>query len=76
MATAVGQYRIGEIAERLGLTERTIRYYEEVGLLESVKRVEGGRRVMVRDDAGLACDLVDCFSHRAHQWAPRLQDRI
>ena len=50
MATAVGQYRIGELASRVGLTERTIRYYEELGLLESVKRLEGGVRVYTDDD--------------------------
>ncbi len=41
---------IGDLARRTGLTVRTIRYYEELGLLESVKRVEGGRRVYTRDD--------------------------
>lgn len=50
MATAVGQMRIGELAAHLGMTERTIRYYEELGLLESVKRVEGGRRVYTDAD--------------------------
>ncbi len=45
MATAVGGYRIGELAQRVGLTERTIRYYEELGLLDSVKRLDGGQRV-------------------------------
>lgn len=50
MATTVGGYRIGEIAQRLGMTERTIRYYEELGLLDSVKRVDGGRRVYTDDD--------------------------
>ena len=30
--------RIGEIAERTGLTPRTIRYYEEIGLLDPSKR--------------------------------------
>lgn len=50
MALAQESYRIGELAARLGLTERTIRYYEELGLLESVKRVEGGRRVYAADD--------------------------
>jgi MerR family transcriptional regulator, repressor of the yfmOP operon len=50
MATAVGHYRIGELASRVGLTERTIRYYEELGLLESVKRLDGGTRIYTDDD--------------------------
>ena len=50
MATAVGHFRIGELASRVGLTERTIRYYEELGLLESVKRLDGGVRVYTDDD--------------------------
>ncbi len=50
MATTVGGLRIGELAQRVGLTERTIRYYEEVGLLDSVKRLEGGQRVYTDDD--------------------------
>jgi MerR family transcriptional regulator, repressor of the yfmOP operon len=36
---------IGELAEKLEMSQRTIRYYEEIGLLNSIKRVEGGRRV-------------------------------
>jgi DNA-binding transcriptional MerR regulator len=43
-------YRIGELAAKVGLTERTIRYYEERGLLESVKRLDGGQRVYTDDD--------------------------
>ena len=50
VATTVGQYRIGDISNRVGLTERTIRYYEELGLLESVKRLDGGVRVYTDDD--------------------------
>ena len=50
MATVVGGYRIGELAQRVGLTERTIRYYEELGLLDSVKRLEGGQRLYTDDD--------------------------
>lgn len=50
MAITAGQYRIGELASKVGLTERTIRYYEEVGLLESVKRLDGGVRVYTHDD--------------------------
>jgi DNA-binding transcriptional MerR regulator len=36
---------IGEIARKLEMSQRTIRYYEEIGLLNSIKRVEAGRRV-------------------------------
>ena len=43
-------YRIGELAAIVGMTERTIRYYEEVGLLDSVKRLEGGTRVYADED--------------------------
>ena len=43
-------YRIGELAAKVGMTERTIRYYEELGLLESVKRLEGGTRIYTDDD--------------------------
>src|SRR5687768_8479594 len=34
---------IGEVAARTGLTQRTLRYYEDVGLLEP-SRTAGGRR--------------------------------
>jgi DNA-binding transcriptional MerR regulator len=47
---ATPSYRIGELAAKVGLTERTIRYYEERGLLESVKRLDGGQRVYTDDD--------------------------
>ena len=43
-------YAIGDIARKAGLTPRTIRYYEDIGLLASVRRVEGGRRVYTDDD--------------------------
>jgi len=41
---------IGEIGERVGLSTRTIRYYEELGLLPGVRRRAGGRRVYGADD--------------------------
>ncbi|MEO8632627.1 MAG: MerR family transcriptional regulator [Chloroflexota bacterium] len=50
MTTTINQYRIGELAAKVGLTERTIRYYEELGLLESVKRLDGGVRTYTDDD--------------------------
>ena len=37
--------RIGELAERTGLSAYTIRYYERIGLLPFAYRDAGGRRV-------------------------------
>jgi DNA-binding transcriptional MerR regulator len=42
--------QIGEVAERIGLSLRTIRYYEEVGLAVPSARSEGGFRLYVEDD--------------------------
>ena len=38
-------WAIKQICERTGLSPRTVRYYEEIGLLSDVRRSEGGRRV-------------------------------
>ncbi len=43
-------YQIGELANLVNLSPRTIRYYEEIGLLNSVKRIEGGKRVYTDKD--------------------------
>ncbi len=43
-------FSIGELSRQVGLTPRTIRYYEDIGLLNSVKRVESGRRVYTEED--------------------------
>ena len=45
-----GSLPIGKLASLVGLTTRTIRYYEEIGLLNSVKRVEGGKRIYTNKD--------------------------
>ena len=37
--------QIGEVAEQLRLTPRTLRYYEEIGLLAPPSRMEGGFRL-------------------------------
>ena len=37
--------QIGEVAEQLALTPRTLRYYEEIGLLAPPSRMEGGFRL-------------------------------
>ncbi len=36
--------RIGDVAEAIGLTPRTIRYYEELGLLDPAAHVTGANR--------------------------------
>lgn len=41
---------IGELSRQLEMSQRTIRYYEEIGLLNSIKRVEGGRRIYTEKD--------------------------
>jgi DNA-binding transcriptional MerR regulator len=43
---------IGELAERTGLSLRTIRHYDDVGLLPARSRTDGGFRVYSEDDAG------------------------
>jgi len=43
-------FKIGELANLIEMSPRTIRYYEEIGLLNSVKRIEGGKRVYTDKD--------------------------
>ena len=41
---------IAEVQRAIGLSARTLRYYEEVGLLPGVRRRAGGRRVYGPDE--------------------------
>ena len=41
---------IGELADKSNLSQRTIRHYEEVGLLKPAGRSEGGFRLYTHDD--------------------------
>ena len=41
---------IGELADRTGLSNRTIRHYDEVGLLRPSGRTEGGFRLYTDSD--------------------------
>ncbi len=58
MATtaARGRLQIGDVAERTGLSLRSVRYYEEVGLLPAAERSPGGFRLY--DDAAVQRLLV------------------
>ena len=51
MATRQGtELQIGEIAERTGVTQRTLRFYEEKGLLKPPSRMVGGFRLYTEED--------------------------
>ncbi len=51
------RYQIGEVAKRTGVTQRTLRFYEEKGLLTPSDRMEGGFRLY--SDADIArVDLI------------------
>jgi len=49
-AEAARTYTIGDLSRMVSLTQRTIRYYEEIGLLHSIRRIENGKRVYTDDD--------------------------
>jgi len=42
--------QIGEVADRTGVTQRTLRFYEEKGLLKPPTRMEGGFRLYFEED--------------------------
>ena len=42
--------QIGEVAERTGVTQRTLRFYEEKGLLKPPSRMDGGFRLYSESD--------------------------
>jgi len=44
--------QIGEVADRTGVTQRTLRFYEERGLLKPPTRMEGGFRLYSENDVG------------------------
>jgi DNA-binding transcriptional MerR regulator len=48
--TSEAYLQIGEVAERTSVTQRTLRFYEEKGLLRSPTRMEGGFRLYSEDD--------------------------
>jgi fatty acid-binding protein DegV len=43
-------YKIGHLSDLIGITHRTIRYYDQLGLLPHVKRSEGGVRLFDESD--------------------------
>jgi MerR family transcriptional regulator, repressor of the yfmOP operon len=51
-------YRIGEVADRVGVTTRTIRYYEELGLLGCGDRTKGAHRTYSETDIARLEELI------------------
>ncbi len=50
MAEEKAYMQIGEVSERTGVTQRTLRFYEERGLLKPPSRMEGGFRLYTEED--------------------------
>ena len=50
MAEKRGALQIGEVAQRTGVTQRTLRFYEEKGLLRPPSRMDGGFRLYSEED--------------------------
>jgi MerR family transcriptional regulator, repressor of the yfmOP operon len=58
-ATSTDRLRIGEVAELTGTTPRTIRYYEEIGLLTGAPdRVQGQHRFYTQADVEQINEIV------------------
>jgi MerR family transcriptional regulator, repressor of the yfmOP operon len=58
-AIADKQLRIGELAELTGTTPRTIRYYEEIGLLDSApERAQGKHRIYTQADVERVREII------------------
>ena len=57
-ATEQRVLRIGELAGRTGLTPRTIRYYEEIGLLTRGERRKGSHRAYDEADVERVLELT------------------
>jgi DNA-binding transcriptional MerR regulator len=58
-ATEDRTLRIGEVAELVGITPRTIRYYEELGLLNAAPtRTKGAHRMYTQADVAQLQELI------------------
>jgi DNA-binding transcriptional MerR regulator len=59
MQTQERSYRIGDVADRVGVTTRTIRYYEELGLLgQASERTKGAHRLYTETDIARLEELI------------------
>ena len=54
-----GFLTIGELAEKSGINVRTIKFWEEKGLISPYRRTEGGFRLYRPEDAAFLCFVKD-----------------
>jgi MerR family transcriptional regulator, repressor of the yfmOP operon len=82
------RFRIGEVAEQAGVSTRTLRYYQELGLLDPAGLSSGGsrrysprdvarlRRILeLRDVMGLDLDRINTILHAEDRLA-ELRDEV
>ncbi|AZB44951.1 MerR family transcriptional regulator [Bacillus sp. FJAT-42376] len=75
------KFKIDDAAKETGLTKRTIRYYEELGLIKEPERTDGGTRMYSREDIErlkkvvLAKDILG-FSLQELQDFVKLREKI
>ena len=53
------KFKIDDVAKETGLTKRTIRYYEEIGLLTPPERTNGGMRLYAREEIDRLKQIVN-----------------
>ena len=82
------RWRIGEVAKQTGVTTRTLRYWEELGLLQPASRTDGGERLygagdvrrVTRIEEGLeGADVIIALrvqSERIHEPPLSMEDYI
>lgn len=56
-------YKIDEVTKQVGLTKRTLRYYEEIGLIHPLNVVRGNIRLYT--DGDIARIKKNCGSERS-----------
>lgn len=59
-------YRIGELARKAGVTPRTVRYYEGLGLLKSQARTDGGQRYYTDRDLVYITRIIQLKNYGLH----------
>lgn len=59
MRGGIHMYKIDEVTKQIGLTKRTLRYYEEIGLIHPPERSEGNIRLYTDADIARIKKIVE-----------------